>query len=200
MSLDLSQFLKEIKSASTWQEAQRGVSLLFQNISDSVNNGFSQLGVTATGKTSPPPPLDSVNVKASNGTVHVTLNHNAPITKTIKYFVECATEPNFLQPHVEELGSSRGKFFSLPGMTDDSVVQPWFIRGYGQYHGSDAGEKINFGSKFAPTPVTVGGTATLTPLPSTGSGTAPSNGQTGGVGLGTNYQRAPTGPKRNFAA
>jgi hypothetical protein len=200
MSLNLSQFLAQIKNASTWQEMSHGAYEMLSQMQDHVNNGFQQLGVTTFQKSAPPPPLDSVSVKANNGMVHVTLNHNAVITKTIKYFVECATEPNFLQPHVEELGSSRGKFFPLPGLNDSSVAQPWFFRAYPQYHGSDAGEKTNFGSKFAPTSVAVGGTAALTPLPSTGSGTAPSNGQTGGVGLGTNYQRAPTGPKRNFAA
>jgi hypothetical protein len=161
-------------------------------LQDGMNNGFQNIAINPTGKIPPPAPLQAVNVKASGGLVHVTLVDNSQMQKGKQYFVEYDTDPNFSQPHVEDLGASRGRILNIPGMTDEGTPQNFYFRGYSQYHGSKAGEKVNFGSKYNPTPVQSGGDQTLTPLPSTGSGTALANGQQGGQGLGDVFFRPAT--------
>jgi hypothetical protein len=196
VSLNLSQFLAQVKNASTWQDMGRGIYEMLSQMQDHVNNGFQQLGVSTFQKSAPPDPPDNLNVVANNGTVHAVITHNAPITKTLHYFIEADTSPAFSQPHVFDLGASRTLFTSLPNKDGNGDIQTWNFRAYSQYHGSVASEKINYGSKFTPTAVTVGGTAQFTPIPSTGSGTASPLGTQGGQGLGTVFQRAPVGPKR----
>jgi hypothetical protein len=185
--IDATQFLNKIR------ERDPDSFLVFQNLIDGINGVAKQLGVDPTGKVSPPDPPEALNIKANNGIVHAVITHNAPINKTIQYLVECDTDPNFSNPHVEDLGASRGKFFSLPNKTDGGDAQPWHFKAYAQYSGSDASKKVYFGSQVAPTAVTVGGTAQLTPIPSTGSGTAAANGQQSGLGLGTVLTRKGAG-------
>jgi hypothetical protein len=196
MSLDLSAFLTEVKNASSWEQAQRGMFQMLSQIEQHVNNGFEQLGVSTMQKVSPPDPPEKLDVKADNGTVQFVVTHNAPISKNQHYFVEADTDPSFSRPHVTDLGASRTGFTTLPHMNDNGDIQPWHFRTYVQKHGSEASEKINFGEKFNPTPVAVGGATQFTPLGSTGSGTAAPDGQQGGLGLGRVFQRGPVGPKR----
>jgi hypothetical protein len=190
--IDGSQFLKEFRSR------EPHLALLLEQMIDGINGTANLVGVNPNGKVAAPPPLEAIDVKANNGDVHVTLTHNAPINKNIKYFVEASTDPTFqnVDPaHVFELGSSRGLFTRLPAMDDDGNAQNWHFRAYPQYQGSDASEKTYFGTMINPTPVDPGGTTQLTPLPSKGSGTAAPNGSQGGQGLGTDLRRLPLGPK-----
>lgn len=189
MSLDLSQFLSEVKNASDWQSAQRGVFQMLSQIEQHVNNGFSQVGVSTMTQTTPPDAPQNLDIKANNGTVQFVITHNSPVTRTDKYFVEADTDPAFSQPHVLHAGPSRTGFATLPNTDDSSAPQPWHFRAFVQRNGSPASAKINFGPQYNPTPVTVGGTTQFTPIPSTGSGTAAANGQQGGQGLGNNYYR-----------
>lgn len=189
MSLDLSQFLSEVKNASNWQDAQRGIFQMLSQMQEHVNNGFDQLGVTTMSKTAAPDAPQNLTVKANNGVAQFVVTHNSPINKTDRYFVEMDTDPAFSQPHVVDLGASRTGFATLPNTDDSSNPQPWHFRTFVQRNGSPASAKVNFGPQFNPTPVTVGGTTQFTPIPSTGSGTGAANGQQGGVGLGTNFYR-----------
>lgn len=189
MSVDLSQFLNEIKNASNWADAQRGVFQMFSQIQEHVNNGFQQVGVSTMTKTAAPDPPENLNIKADNGIAQFVITHNAPITKTDRYFVEADTDPSFSRPHVFDSGASRTGFMTLPHMNDDGDVQQWHFRSYVQRNGSPASAKVNFGQQYSPTPVSVGGATQLTPIPSTGSGTAAANGMQGGQGLGTDYHR-----------
>lgn len=202
--LNASRFLSEIRGATSWEQARRGLHLLLTNLTDQISTGFSQIGVQTAGKIQPPAPLENLNVVANNGTVHAVLTHNAPIQKNIRYFVEAsANDPSFGQPgatHVFDLGTSRTLFAPLPGKDTSGAAINWFFRAYPQYHGSDPAEHTNFGGKFTPTPVNVGGTAQFTPLASTGSGTAAPNGSQAGQGLGIVLNRAPLGPKRSLVA
>lgn len=188
--IDGSQFLKEFSSK------EPHLALLLQQMIEGINGTAQHIGINPNGKMDPPPPVDALDIKAFDGTVQATITHNQPIQKNIKYFVEAARNPSFDGAHVEELGSSRGKFFPLPGLDDDGNPINWHFRAYAQYHGSVAGQKTNFGPKYAPTAVPVGGAAQFTPTPSTGSGTAAPNGQQAGKGLGTDLERAPLGPLR----
>lgn len=198
--IDSTQWLNELRSATNFEQARRGLHLLLTNLVDQIGNGFQHLGVQPAGKVLPPDPLESLNVVANNGTVHAVLTHNAPLQKNIRYFVEADTTSAFMQPHVFDLGTSRTLFTNLPNKDGGGNLIPWHFRAYSQYQGSDSSKKITFGPPFNPTPVTVGGTAQFTPLASTGSGTAKADGTQGGLGLGTTLTRNALAPKRTVAA
>src|SRR5207253_3159090 len=114
---------------------------------------------------------------------HVTISDNNAIQRGINYFIEHDTDPNFTNPQVEDLHASRQKTLSLPAMDDDGNPQPRYVRVYSQYKGSPPSAPIYFGGN-TPTPVNPGGTAKLTLLRSTGSGTAQNSGEQGASGLG----------------
>jgi hypothetical protein len=198
--LDLSQLISALAN-----RASNHLTLLsqgMQRIEDGINNLGTQLAAEPVGLAAPPPPLQGVNVKPASGTgelVHVTLTHNAPIVKNIHYFLEYDNDPSFPAPHVEHLGTSRGKVLNLPTKTDGGVAQNWYFRGYPQFPGSKPAKPVNFGG-IVPAPVVLGGTTQLTLQPSTGSGTAAGNGQQGGSGFGKTNTRAPIGPKRQIPA
>jgi hypothetical protein len=198
--INASQFLAQLRQATSWDAARSGLHVLLTDLIDQIGNGFSQLGVQTSGKVQPPAPLENLSVVANNGTVHAVLTHNAPVNKTIRYFVEAsANDDSFAQPHVFDLGTSRSLFTSLPNKDGNGATINWKFRAYSQYHGSDPSEALTLGGPFKPTPVNVGGSAQFTPLPSTGSGTAPANGQRAGQGLGVDFQRPAIGPKRVVA-
>lgn len=170
----------------------------FQTLEQSVNT-VAQNSTTALGtKMAAPPPVDNIDVKSSNGLLHVTLTDHNTIQKGINYFVEHSTRPDFVGAHVVHLNASRGATISLPGLTDEGDDQPVFVRGYSQYQGSNAGKKVAFGGA-APTPILPGGTTRMTLLPSTGSGTALTNGEQQGSGLGTVFTRPATQPAKRTA-
>lgn len=197
--IDASQFLAQLRQASSWESARNGLHVLLTSLVDQIGNGFNQAGIQATGKVQPPDPIENLNVVANNGTVHAVLTHNAPVNKQVNYFVEASTEPSFAQPHVFHLGTSRSLFAPLPTKDGTGATIPWVFRSYAQYPGSDPSGHTYLGTQFNPTPVTVGGTAQFTPLASTGSGTASANGTQGGLGFGKVLQRPPIGPKRSQA-
>ena len=157
-----------------------------------INQTGINTGTDPKGQYKTPPQLQGINVKAANGQVHVVLTHNVPIQRGMEYFVEADTDPSFPQPHVEPLGASRGKFFPLPGKTDGGATQHWYFRGYAQHPGGQATAKMVHGGQ-TPIAVDVGGTTQLTPIPSTGSGTALANGTQGGHGFGPTLFRDQTG-------
>jgi hypothetical protein len=146
------------------------------------------VGADPTGFVPPAPTIQGLNVKAANGQVHVSINDSNPISKNLHYFVEYDTSPAFAQPHVEFLGPSRGKVLNLPGKTDGGATQNFYFRAYPQYLAGKPGVPVNFGGTV-PTAVSPGGTTQLTLLPSTGSGTAPNNGERGGQGFGVDLKR-----------
>lgn len=185
MALDLNKFITQVRSMSNTIPGMDKVALMFQQIQDGVNQGLSAAGVDATGFVSPPDPPSAMSVKANSGVVHATLQDNSTRARPLNYFVEAATEPAFLQPHVFHLGASRGTFITLPAMNDAGVAQPWYFRSYSMYQGSTQPSAHQvYGGTSNPTAVNVGGTTALTPLPSTGSGTSSTTGQQGGTGFG----------------
>ena len=198
--INTSRFLNEIRSAVGWEQARRGIHLLLTDLSDQISNGFQQLGIQTTGKVQPPPPIENLSVVANNGTVHAVITHNASIQKNIRYFIAASmNDPSFGQPgstHIFDLGASRSLFTSLPNTDGAGKTINWYFKTYPQYQGSDPAPHTNFGTKFAPTIVNVGGTAQFSPFASTGSGTGIQNGSQSSVGMGIDLQRAAVGPKR----
>lgn len=166
----------------------------FQKIEDGINQTNTLNGTDPTQHTEPPDPPSTINVSAGSDHVHVTLTDNSKRPRATNYFVEwSANDPSFLQPNVEHLGVSRGRVLALPAMDADSNPISYYFRGYsGTLGAKTASKNVTFGGTMTPTPVTLSGSSTLDLLPSTGSGTASTNGQQGSQGFG-NAQFSKTG-------
>lgn len=171
---------------------------LVQKIITAINNMGRNAGVSPTGQLSAPTAPNGLDVKASGGFVHVQITDNNPLNKGIHYFVEADTNPSFSQPIVIPHGPSRTIHpFPLPANDDNGNAQSWHFRAYAQYPGSLASAKTVFGGASGATPVSVGGSTSMTLLPSTGSGTASPTGTQGGQGFGKTSTRPAVGPKRS---
>jgi hypothetical protein len=168
---------------------------LLQRMINAIVQTATNATVSPLGALAPPPSVGALNIKSSGEIIHATISDSAPIQKGINYFVEYATEPNFLAPHVYHLNASRGHFVTLPSKTDSGAAQNWYARAYSQYPGSGPSRPVYFGG-LSPTAITLTGTTQLTPLASTGSGTASPAGGQGGWGLGKIPNRPSQGPKR----
>jgi len=193
--LDTSQFLNEIRNRDPH------LGLLLQQLFDGVDGLSNQANINPTGKVAPPDPIAAINVAAGTDHLHVTLMDNSEVRKGTRYFVEWSVnDPYFLNPHVEDLGASREKVLALPAKDGTGTQIQYFVKAYPQLPGSDPQPKHTFwGTRFAPTPVTLSGSSQLALLPSTGSGTGKPDGSQSGSGLGVVLQRPPTGPKRSPA-
>lgn len=177
--LDIDNFLTELRGSNP------RLGLMMAKVRDAINQTANAVGVDSTAMQAAPHPPQQINVKAANGTVHVTLQDSSKRSRALNYFVEHDTDPSFPNPHVVHLNVSRGTFLSLPALNDAGDAQNWYFRGYSMLPGSTkASQHVIFGGANAPTPVDVGGTTQLTPLASTGAGTASTTGQQGGHGFG----------------
>jgi len=183
---------------------------LFSRIIDAVNNLAANVGAAAVGKLPPPPPVNAINVAGSspsNGIIsvansellHLTLTHNSPIQRNIRYFTEVDTSPDFIQPHVIDHGTSRSVFVHLPTQDSNGNTQTYYVRSYAQYPGGDPCKPYVLGGLTGAIGIQMGGSSKLTLLPSTGSGTASPTGQQGAKGLGDILYRPAPGPKRSVA-
>lgn len=180
---------------------------LFSRIIDAVNTGFTNAGVSAVGKVSPPPKVDNITIQGTLASgiltcpgeiFHAVLTHNQSVNKGIRYFSEIDTNPNFTAPHVIDHGTSRSVFLNLPTfMNDNKTLQTYYHRSYAQYTGSNPCTPTVFGGLGGAIGIQMSGTNGATLLTSTGSGTASTTGQQGGKGLGTVLQRPAPQPKRS---
>lgn len=163
----------------------------FQKIIDAINKLGTTLGANPVGEVAPPNPINNINVATSGEYMQVALNHNSAVNRGVHYFVEvAANDPNFTQPQVLDMGASRSPLpFLLPTLDNNGNAISYYVRAYAQYPGSKPSEITTFGGPLNPTPIQMGGTTKLSPLPSTGSGTASPSGQQGGSGMGKNLVR-----------
>lgn len=175
--LDIGKFVAEIRSRANAVPVFARLALALEQTQDAVNQIGTSTGVDSSGHTTPPDPPNSIAVKAANGVAHVTLSDTSQRSRALHYFVEASTDSAFSNPHVTHLGVSRGAFIPLPGKADDATTQHWYFRAYSQYPGSAQRSDHQVFGGSTPTGVDVGGSTSLTPLPSTGSGTASTNGQ-----------------------
>lgn len=187
MSVDLSAYLTQIKN----ERPREGVAL--QILQDAVNQLALAVGADPTQHIEPPHAPQGINVAAGSDQVHVTVSDSSQRSRALSYFVEWDTDPNFPQPHMEHLGTGRGRVLALPAMDADSNPYTYYFRTYSSYLSSKtASPKLNFGGTV-PTPVTLSGASQLTLLPSTGGGTASSTGQQAGQGFGHAQFAQPSG-------
>lgn len=182
---------------------------LFSRIIEAVNTLARNAGVAAVGKIPPPHPVNSIAISGPtpvNGVVsipnseilHWTIDHTQEVNKGVHYFSEIDTSKDFTAPHVIHHGTSRSGFLSLPTNNSTNVKQTYYLRSYAQYPGSDATKPFVFGGVNGAVGIQMGGTSQTSLLPSTGSGTAASNGSQGGKGFGDVLTRPSPGPKRNL--
>lgn len=157
---------------------------LIQRIINGVNTLADNTASSAVGRLSPPPPINALNVKVSGEYAHMTIDHSGDIQQGIKYFVETATNPEFIGAHVIPFHTSRSRDpIHLAPKDDAGNAQTWYARAYAQYQGSDPSAPVPYGGT-SPTPITTTGATQLTWQPSTGSGTASNTGQQIGWGYG----------------
>lgn len=183
--------------AEVSKEWPRLGTLLRTRVFTAINAVAKNAGVSATGNAQAPDPPNSINVKTTGEMVHVSIADNNQLQKGVHYFTEADTNPAFTQPIVIHHGPSRtGAPFTLPTNDDAGAAHNWYVRSYSQYPGSHPSPPVAFGGNANPTPITLSGATNMTLLPSTGSGTAPGNGQTGGVGFGKVTLRPVPSPRR----
>ena len=189
--LDVENFITELSIQ------QPRFALMMRKVVKAINQTATVLGVDSSSHASPPDPPRAIDVKANNGTVHVTLTDHSQRGRALNYFVEHDTDPAFPNPHVLHLVASRGAFIPLPAKDDNGNPQNWYFRGYSMYPGSQKrSDHVVLGGFATPTPVAVGGSTQFTPLPSKGAGTASTTGQQGGQGFGApQFAKAETGAK-----
>lgn len=172
--------------ASLWAK-DPDLAQTLQTIVDGANKIAQNAGVSATGDITPPKAPDTVAVKVSGELMHVAITHNGPLQRGIRYFSEISNDSSFGQPIVIDHGTSRTSHpIPLPTFPDGGGTKTGYhVRSYAQNPGGPpSGKTVAQGGPF-----TMGGTTQMTLLPSTGSGTAPSTGQSAGQGLGNNQSR-----------
>jgi hypothetical protein len=179
--LDLGEFLTNIRATLGGRIASA-----FEKIQDAINQTNTLNGTDPTQHTSPPSAPNAINVAAGSDHVHVTITDHTQRSRAQNYFVEwSADDPNFLAPHVEHLGASRGRVLALPAKNTSGDTYNYYFRTFvGTLGAKTASPKLAFGGNMTPTPVTLSGSSALDLLPSQGSGTAATNGQQGGQGFG----------------
>jgi hypothetical protein len=171
--------------------------MLLQRIIKAVNATAKAAGVAPVGQVSAPTAPDGVSAVAAGEMLHVSVTHNAPVDRGIHYFTEVSTTPAFNQPIVLHHGTSRTPPpFPLPTKDNSGATHNFYVRSYSQLPGGPPSAPVVFGGSSNPTPITMGGSTQLSLLPSTGSGTAPANGQSAGQGFGKQSTRPSVGPKR----
>lgn len=177
----------ETKSPRLGQYLRRYVVPAIQNLAQNV-------GASPNGFVSPPDPPQGLIVN-QQGPEHlqVTVQHTSPVQKGLEYFTELDTNPSFPQPRVEHHGASRAPVstFFLP--TNDSNGDPhtYYVRTYAQNPGGQTSKPY-----VHPVGITMSGATNADHTPSTGSGTASSDGTQGGQGWGNNLMRPAPAAKR----
>lgn len=195
--LDGGQFIAELQAGHM---SPVRVGQLFSKIINWANQLATSGANTGGGEIQPPPPIAALTIKTAGEMVHVQHSHPGAIQRGIQYFTEVGVnDAGFNQPLVHDWGATRtpATMMTLPTNDDNSKPISYYFRSYAQYHGSKRSDYAYWGTAQAPTAVTLAGTTSMTPLSSTGSGTAANSGLQGGQGLGNQLFRATATTKRS---
>jgi hypothetical protein len=147
-----------------------------QQLADAINH--VQLGTSVVDS---PDNIGGLSVTQQNGNFDITITDHSSINRSIQYFVEWATNSNFIGARTISLGSSRTMNIALGSLGG----APTYWRAYSQYPNSKPSSPVYAQGN----PIVSGGTVSPAPQPSTGSGTGTSTGQQPGQGYGNNPQR-----------
>jgi len=152
---------------------------------ESHNNVAFQANAEPVGTKEAPPQIGALNVVASGGYHHFTIQDNSPVQRGLEYFIEWDTSPNFTNPQQESLGPDRTWRPQL------GVKGPIYARAYSAYKSSPPSEPVYAGgSKSAPQGFDAGGitltvagvTAGVATVTATGVVTGPTPPQNPGSG------------------
>lgn len=159
---------------------------LIDDIASAIDVSSSATVTNPNGTPASPSAPSAINVQAADGIYHATATDHSPIVRGCHYYFEYDTDPAFSQPHVIDNGASR----TWRGQLGDQNLH-WRV--YSQYpNGGPPSAPIVFGGQ-SPKAVRGGGAAGPPMVPSTGSGTANSDGKQGGSGAGKIAYRAQNG-------
>ncbi len=164
-------------------------------VNPAIQQTASNAAVGPSGDIPAPAPPQSVNVSTAGELMQVTIDHDSPIQKGVRYITHIATNPQFSNAIIVDHGASRcPPHFNLPTKDSSGHTHNYYVATIAQYPGSRPSAPTYFGGS-APSPINMGGTTQLDVMPGTGSGTASNGGDTF-VGLGKSQLRLPVGPKR----
>lgn len=121
-----------------------------QVIQSAHNNVEQQTNSNSTGQPEPPGQINGVSVTAQNGQFNVAITDNNNIYRGVKYFVEHDDNPNFTNPQIVDMGTTRNANLFLGNTTR-------YFRAYSSYGQSGASDAVYHGEQTNPTPVTGGG-------------------------------------------
>lgn len=186
--LNVGQIITEVKESPVLGQLGSRLGILLDKFQTAINQTAQSAGVDSTGFMEPPNAPSALNIKvASNGEqVHATIHDSTDRSRTRNYFVEYATNPAFANSYIEHLGVGRHRVLNLPSKDDSNNTVSYYFRTYSMDPGSaKSSPSTNYGGT-TPTAVTLNGSTKLTLLPSTGAGTAPTNGTRSGQGFGKN--------------
>jgi hypothetical protein len=177
------------RALAQWIQEDATKGSLLQKIINGVNTVATNAATSAVGRLAPPPPINGLNVTVGGEYAHITINHSAAIRQGIHYFVEVATNKEFIGAHPIDYGTSRTRDpIHLAPMDSTGAAQTWYARGFAQYPGSNPSKSVPYGGT-SPTPIVTTGSTQLTWNPSTGSGTAANSGSQTGQGFGKQATR-----------
>ena len=112
---------------------------LLSSAQQGVTNIEQQTNSNAQGDPPPPPAINALMVSANDGHFQIGINHEgAEFYRNPRYFVEHSATPDFRNPHVVELGSSRNANLFLGNATR-------YFRAYASYDSSAPGPVIYHG-------------------------------------------------------
>ena len=175
--------------------------LLRTRIIPAINQTASAAGVAPVGNIQTPNAPNAISVKTQGEMVHVSISDANEVQRGVHYFTEADTNPAFPQPIVIHHGPSRTPApFTLPTNDDGGTKHNWYLRTYAQYPGGQPSPVVSYGGNGNPLAIQLAGTTNMTLNPSTGSGTASNNGQSGGSGFGKVTLRTTPQPKRNVSS
>jgi hypothetical protein len=145
-----------------------------KSIEVSHNNIAQQVNANSTGNPEPPPAVDGLKVTGQNGHFSAAITDNNPVYRGVNYFLEHASNPQFTDPTVVNLGATRNHDMFLGN------VQRYF-RAYSSYSSSAPSRAAYHGTEVDPMPVVGGGSVGGPAFQSSqGSGTgAPGQGLSG---------------------
>lgn len=140
---------------------------LFEALAD-LDGKISTLGQQVNGnpkgEPAAPPSVSGVNVTGQDGDLHVAIIDNSPIYRGIRYAVEHADNPHFINPIVVPLHDTRNVTIRVGSQTR-------YVRAYSYYSSSGPSSPVYYGGA-QPTAVNGGGNGPGPRfLPSQGSGT-----------------------------
>jgi hypothetical protein len=143
-----------------------------QSIQQQATATEQQTNANGSSQPQAPPAINGVHVSTGpGGEFQVAITDNNQISRGVKYFAEHDTSPNFTNPHVIDMGTSRNHSTYLGS-------QALYWRAYSSYQSSPPSAPAYHGGAAQPLAVTGGVIGTR--APSMGSGTgAPRQGLSG---------------------